>query len=342
MARDLEKPREGTDGRDPHLDNIRTILIVLVVVGHAIAVSGRYTPALLYTWIYTFHMPAFVTLAGFLSRSFTAQPRQYVRLVSTLIVPYLLFQVIHAAITSLTHDVPFDPDVFRPSVTLWFLVSLATWRIATPLLRVLRYPLVFAVVAALLVPLDSSVGHWLSVGRTFAFLPFFVLGLMARPDWLARLRTRRARVLGAATLVVMAAITPILVELPRRALLRNRSYAALDLTVAEGMALWAVLLVLGFAGTVAIAAVAPRTPNVTAVVGRNSITVYLLHGLLFLLLINTDPLAGLGGPVQAALLTAGGVVVAAVLGSPVVARLTRWLVQPRWSERVVSGYRATH
>src|SRR5699024_6100572 len=84
--------------RDPYLDNARSILITLVVIGHVVESIGSYWAGALYTWIYAFHMPAFVAITGYFSRSFRNEPRQLARLLSTVAVPYVIFEGIHAGI----------------------------------------------------------------------------------------------------------------------------------------------------------------------------------------------------------------------------------------------------
>src|SRR5699024_7607197 len=62
--------------RDPAIDNARALLITLVVVGHLLNMISSTSGEVLYLWIYSFHMPAFVAVSGYLSRSFANKPRQ--------------------------------------------------------------------------------------------------------------------------------------------------------------------------------------------------------------------------------------------------------------------------
>ena len=49
-------------------DNLKGFLIPLVVLGHAIQYSYEYFDySHFYNYIYSFHMPAFMTISGFLS-----------------------------------------------------------------------------------------------------------------------------------------------------------------------------------------------------------------------------------------------------------------------------------
>src|SRR5699024_7327324 len=131
--------------RDPYLDNAKAILITLVVIGHPLNSVNSYLGGALETWIYAFHMPAFVMISGYLSRSYRNEPRQTGRLLSSLLVPYMIFQLIHACLRVLINGSDFNVNMFHPSWTLWFLLALFIWRLCTPLLKSLRYPLAFAV-----------------------------------------------------------------------------------------------------------------------------------------------------------------------------------------------------
>ena len=55
--------------RDYRIDNTKGILIILVVIGHFLlpVASTRFTTNSLYL-IYTFHMPCFIFISGYLAK----------------------------------------------------------------------------------------------------------------------------------------------------------------------------------------------------------------------------------------------------------------------------------
>ncbi|MFI6918984.1 hypothetical protein ACIBIZ_03445 [Nonomuraea spiralis] len=87
-----------------------------------------------------------------------------------------------------------DP-FFDPYYLTWFLLSLFLWRLSTPVWQQLKWPLAVAVVLSLLTGLDRLPGE-LAMNRTFALLPFYVLGLMLRPEHFAWLRRPHMRLAG--------------------------------------------------------------------------------------------------------------------------------------------------
>ncbi len=46
--------------------------------------------------VYTFHMPAFVIISGYFSRGFAGRPEQMRRLVSGVLVPYVVFEAAYS------------------------------------------------------------------------------------------------------------------------------------------------------------------------------------------------------------------------------------------------------
>lgn len=55
--------------RSSLFDNMKVILIVLVVFGHSLEeISLEHGYAVMRAWIYSFHMPAFVFISGFFSK----------------------------------------------------------------------------------------------------------------------------------------------------------------------------------------------------------------------------------------------------------------------------------
>lgn len=61
-----------TKERDYHLDNVKFILILLVVIGHFIELlADNYEfSRKLFFYIYLFHMPLFVFVTGYFSKTF--------------------------------------------------------------------------------------------------------------------------------------------------------------------------------------------------------------------------------------------------------------------------------
>ena len=145
------RPRSGRSrsrnnrpsSRDPFLDNAKYLTIVLVAIGHVwdpLRDDSRMAGAL-YLVLYAFHMPAFIIVSGYLSRSFEGKPRQIKRLVTGILVPYVVFQTIYTLFMRWASDNPDREFHYQePGFALWFLVALFLWRLTTPVWKSMRWP----------------------------------------------------------------------------------------------------------------------------------------------------------------------------------------------------------
>jgi fucose 4-O-acetylase-like acetyltransferase len=163
--------------RVPFWDNARFACIVLVVMGHA---SQRLTydsdiALALYLGIYAFHMPAFAIISGYFSRAGTPSKRQMARVITDILVPYVIFEGLWV-LTKWIVEGQAEPNLTTPSWTLWFLLALGIFRLVLPYLALLRWPLLWTVVISLGVGYLTNVGSTFSLARTLGLLPFFTLG----------------------------------------------------------------------------------------------------------------------------------------------------------------------
>lgn len=320
--------------RDPFLDNARGILITLVVVGHTLesfeAQSGVIGDSL-YTWIYSFHMAAFVAISGFLSRSYRNEPRQVRRLLTAMLVPYLIFQLLHETGKMLLLGHEFNLEIVTTAWTLWFLLALLMWRLVTPVLRALRYPLVFAVAVAVIVPLDPNLDGVFSLGRFFEMMPFFVLGLVTTPAMLQKLKALPHRVwIGAAVLAFALVVSVVTQEhLSAVRFFLRGNYADGPYETWLAIIVQVMVLASGMIGTVALLLVTPLGETLWTALGTRSLTIYLLHPLALLPIRYLDePFAWVESWWAPFPLIIVGLALTAVLSRGIVGTLTRWVTDP--------------
>ncbi|MBA4861797.1 acyltransferase family protein [Streptomyces sp. PSKA54] len=191
----LNKPAKQ---RDAFFDNAKYLAIVLVAMGHAwepLTDHSRAAEAL-YMTVYTFHMPAFILISGYFSRSFDMRPDRLRRLVTGVAVPYVIFEVAYSFFKRWADDDPAHPiSLLDPWYLTWFLVALFVWRLTTPLWKVARWPVPIALGIAMLATVSPDIGDDLDLQRVLQFLPFFVMGLFMKPEHFQMLRRREVRLL---------------------------------------------------------------------------------------------------------------------------------------------------
>ncbi|MFJ5803808.1 acyltransferase family protein [Streptomyces decoyicus] len=184
--------------RDAFFDNAKYLAIVLVAMGHSWEPlrDGSRSAAALYITVYAFHMPAFIIISGYFSRSFDMRKDRLQRLITGVAVPYILFEVAYTLFKRWADDDPGYPiSLMDPWYLTWFLAALFIWRLTTPLWKIVRWPVPLALAVAVLASLSPDIGDDLDLQRVLQFLPFFVIGLSLRPEHFKLVRRKKARIL---------------------------------------------------------------------------------------------------------------------------------------------------
>lgn len=323
-------------------DNARFLAITLVVLGHALTktTAGTESSYILYTAIYLFHIPLFVFLSGYFASADAPTLKRVQGVVVDLLVPYLIFETVWSLIQSINAGVLlFNP--LRPSWTLWFLLSLAAWRILLPYLVVVPAPLVVSILIAV------ASGYWsvdqtLSLSRTLAFLPFFVLGWLARSRglgewWLARSRKTTHLMRGGALSLLTGILVAIALNVEwlravgfRKLLTADMSYAnaGFDQWFSGGLRLGVFIM-----ATLMIAAFIVLTPQATtwfSALGGATMTIYLLHSFVLAPLRATDVLSGEVAVWHLLLIVLGSGGLTVLLAQPILTRVFAPLTHPTW------------
>lgn len=320
----------GSKVRDPWFDNIKMSLVTLVVVGHSWTLVPKDGPR---TWVYDFlyawHIPAFVIITGYLSKSFEWTPRRLWHLVTTVAVPYVIFEGAFAAFRLIFDGEHLHHLWLNPHWPMWYLSALFFWRLMTPIFKRLPGRVTIAVLISLVAGLYA--GDLLDAARIFGMLPFFVLGLKMHEGHWNLLRSRRARgyaVLVLVTMVVLARFSDQWID--SEWLYYRSRYDALDPDNLRAATIRLVLLLTGVAGSLAFFALVPRVRSVWTDMGRASLEVYLFHGF-FVLGAATLGVKEftVGHQVLGLLLgTLSAVAVACLLAAPPVARKLKILIDP--------------
>lgn len=279
-----------TSRRVPLWDNARWIAITLMVIGHGILkLIGESDAAYsTYLFIYTFHVGVFVTVSGYFAKSGTPGGRQMKRVITDIILPYLIFETIWSVVRWASGGA-FWLDYSSASWTLWFLLALAVWRVVLPYIVLLRWPLLIAIAVSIGAGYFSNVDSLFALSRTLGLFPFYVLGWSLRQwqvtgRWLTMSpavvwRWRAAAIALFAGLAVFITFTVNDwrdLKL-RRFLLYDESYASIGYTEwwAGGIRLGFMLL--AFALVMAFLMLMPRRVTWFTALGGATMYIYLLH-----------------------------------------------------------------
>lgn len=267
-------------GRTAYFDNAKLALIFLVVFGHMIQpfTDGSHGLNTLYMWVYTFHMPAFIFLAGFFAKGL-GDTKYIMNLAKKLLLPYLIFQGLYSGYYFfLGHD-DWQTGVFSPHWALWFLFSLFSWHVLLYFFK--KMPPVLSVAVAigigLVVGYFGEVGSEFSLSRTFVFFPFFLIGYWVTKDHVMLLKRKSMQIASLAVMATVAVAIYFAPDFNSGWLLASESYG--DLGLPE-LGIVARTLVYATSALMAMSILAwiPTKETMLTKYGTRTIYVYLLHG----------------------------------------------------------------
>jgi fucose 4-O-acetylase-like acetyltransferase len=323
-------PPDSPTRRDPYFDNAKFLAILLVVGGHAIEELRDVRAAhVVYLFVYMFHMPVFIVVTGYLSRNSTFSGGKARKLITSVGVPYVIFQVAYSILHSRLYGVP-NVTPLTPYWLMWFLMALFLWRLSVPVWQQLRWPIAVAVVLSLLDG-TARLGNFLAVNRVLGFLPFFVLGLFLRPAHFSLLTRPLARVLGVVVLLGGLAVAFLADRhMSTEWTFRNNGNAHFHVDDLTGTLMRVGLLLASAALTAAFLAIVPARHRWFTSLGAATLYAYLLHGFVIRIAqyLGWYRIAWLHTPSGVAVTAAAGAVLAVVLCLPPVRLLTRWVIEP--------------
>lgn len=179
--------------RNHQIDNLKGMLIFLVVLGHGLELVRQdiFAAKLLYVFIYQFHMPVFVFLSGCTSKNLEKGRRNAVE---NFLVPFLAlniaWNVLHFAITYLYGgldsiekmvDHPWH-SLLTPAWTLWYILALFIWKMLLPDLCRVKHILFFSLCAGIFAGLFYEFNSFLALSRVIKLMPFFLFGYFYDTD----------------------------------------------------------------------------------------------------------------------------------------------------------------
>ena len=326
--------------REYQYDNLRFLLIALVVLGHLLEIAGGIPGRkILYDVIYSFHMPAFLFLSGMFARLDRG------RFLFGLCLPYLALQMLYLSWARLLGEQQTQLEFARPYWLLWYLFALMVYHVLLPIYdtpsrqgQVLLVAGSFAL--ALLAGFDRTIGYPWSASRVLVFQPWFLMGFYFRrqPELLRRWQTAspvRRRTVGAVVAALWLLLEWLLLRcrMPEKMLYGAQDYYSLNGSWPQRLLSCSCAAAAIFLLFVVAADKLRRPIPLVTRLGQNTLSVYLLHGLFVLWLRHRRPEMLRGMP--AVLLVWAALLV--LLGSPWVGKEVRfvcggWYVQLRNSQ----------
>ncbi len=305
--------------RSSYWDNIKGVLIILVVFAHCLYnFQDKPINNLIVDAIYYFHMPAFIFVSGFFSKSEKCRSRESILY---LLMAYLFFMIPFIFYRSLND---MTVKLIHPYYSAWYLLALAILRLIAPYLAKFRHILPATVIFSVLVGFWGTINgeSALAINKAVTFLPFFMAGYLTDKEFIDnKIKQRKALpklsagVVAFALAFVLEIISYKALNVTTRDLLPNK-YAAFDfIEPLTRMAVMAVasLFILSFL----LLSVDKKIPILT-MAGRNSMSIFLFHRIFTLIFAHY--LAGYRAKIQIAAAIICTLLIIAVFGNDFVSK----------------------
>ena len=263
--------------RSTFWDNYKGILIFLVVFGHFIYTYAANKPESLagelYTFIYSFHMPAFIFCSGYFSRSARSRGKESL---TQLLLYYLVFNTLMLVFAKVYRGTDFK--FLGPYYSYWYILSLVAWRALIGPLDKVKGLLPLTILITLLMGYSKDFILELSIRRTIGFFPFFVAGYLVNKEKLENfLANRKPWLMALCWIPVIAAMAAGFWAVNYFGITDGATMMA-SYTTKINIFHRILLLTVSAAAIIAMLLVVPsRKIPLLSQIGKNSLLIYLAH-----------------------------------------------------------------
>ncbi|WP_438347049.1 acyltransferase family protein [Paenibacillus sp. FA6] len=313
--------------------NLRFLLIVTVFIANAIEplilqMSGLHQ---LFLWILTFHMPLFVLVTGYFAKS-SLTGKVGRRTLTQIGLQYIIFQSIYSFLDyTFFHVANTHHSFFAPYLLLWFLASHICWRLISISTRKLSptQQIILSLILGVLVGYLPFDGVWLSISRTFVFLPFFIIGTHFNFSvFMELITTWRKRGFAFVSVGLFVILGLWGLNVPTGWLFGSMTFIQLGQHEWYAGIFRIALYILQFISAAAFMAWIPMIESRITHMGRRTLYVFLLHGFIIRLANISGVYQHINTPEAAVLLIVTAIALTILLAQPFVTRLAHPLVEP--------------
>ena len=281
--------------RDYSFDNMKVLLIIMVVLGHALEEFGTTgNLGMIRAMIYSFHMPLFIFISGYFSKS-DAKPE---KLLKTTLIPFIIFNTVWLftqgnAINKI--------NFFKPIYVFWYLLSLFFWRVTVKYFDKVKGIIILSLIVGIYCGCVNEAEKFFSISRTVSFFPYFILGYKFKKESIEKIR-KIPKIYAIASIVIVSAMTIYLnlsKIMPVKMYELIQSYKATELTNIQGMILRGTIYITAGVLIFAIINLMPDKEYSFTTYGQRTLCIYVLssfviipvHRLIANLNVSTDSFA---------------------------------------------------
>ncbi|WP_180191345.1 acyltransferase family protein [Acinetobacter sp. YH01006] len=271
-----------TVARDDVIDKTKGILIFFVVFGHFLEqyagwddeASGFFLRS-----IYLFHMPAFIFISGmfFKAENWKNSFSRYFAIFIVFQILYIIFDLLISGGGS------FEKWVNRPYWIMWFMFTLSIYCLITPILMQYKQAMIASIILSVYIGLVSTDNYPYSIGRTLSFLPFFIAGALYGKELCNVVRAKKTTLFLSLFILTVICFASYFVEINPKWLFGVSNINDFGHNYIYAIFIKLCLLVISFLAVISLIRVSVFLPDFLKILGNNSLSIYLFHGFIILL-----------------------------------------------------------
>lgn len=160
-------------------DNLKFLLILLVVIGHFcdLYINDYVVLKKIFIFVYAFHMPLFIFVTGLFQKKISSYKEiPYKKILFYIGLMY--FMKITIFLVSKKYNLGYNFEMFSGSEVYWYLGAIIIYNLLISITNKINYIylFVFSIIIGLFVGYDNSIGDYLYLSRVIVFFPFYLLG----------------------------------------------------------------------------------------------------------------------------------------------------------------------
>ncbi len=272
---------------DTFINNCKGILILLVVLGHSLEFLREdfFISKYIYMFIYSFHMPVFIFISGYLSKNIDKVRDEAVK---NFFVPYLFFNLIWI-ILKLIGFIFFRENfventdyyyfsLLTPGWALWYILALFFWKMflkdLLKIKNIVSISLLFGVFSGFFKEFNTFV----SLSRIVSFTPFFLAGYFSKKELLDAFR-KKSKLLSIVIIILTIVCNYLLIKInmPTEFFWMDKPFYSFGISNLFGVFLKTVIYILGFLFIFVFCNLVTVKENIFTKFGKNTFSIYLLH-----------------------------------------------------------------
>ncbi|HEK0372265.1 TPA: acyltransferase family protein [Proteus mirabilis] len=196
---------------------------------------------------------------------------------------YIIYQTIYS-IPSIIKGTLSYKYFYEPNWIMWFLMSTLFWMSITKFIKNITLPVIIvSIICSLLVSMCHIDGHILSYMRTIVFYPFFIIGLYLKQRNIGVDSVSRLRVIPLILIFILFTSIFLYFDVDKWVLFGLYSYNDAGYTDVEGVLLRSLVFSYSALIIILLSRIIKES-NILSYIGERSLSIYLTHGIIVIVL----------------------------------------------------------